>query len=193
VVEDVQKALGFFKSQGGVVQVMVLDDAQKKSLLEIEGRNEEKKFMGMCKTYNKAARDAISRACTLAIVIKGGQFKSIPFPRMRMMYKDKDELVGEELYDKERIEVFKKDSKNVFLWENFVIFMNKFPKDRAEYERIVIIHTPSEEIPKDASGFGNLVMGEPCAESDQTIKEWFGFKSQEGIFGTILIGFDAVK
>jgi len=191
VVEDVQKALDFFKSQGGVVQVMVLEDVQKKSLLEIEGRNEEKRFMGMCKTHNKAARDAMSRAHTLAILIRGGQFKTIPFPRMRMMYKD--ELVGEELYDKDKIETFKKDSKNVFLWENFVIFMRKFPKDRAEYERIMIIHTPSEEIPKDTSGFGNLVMGEPCAESDQTIKEWFGFKSQEGIFGTILVGFDAVK
>jgi len=191
VVEDVQKALDYFKSQGGVVQVMVLEDVQKKSLLEIEGRNEEKRFMGMCKTYNKAARDAMSRAHTLAILIRGGQFKTIPFPRMRMMYKD--ELVGEELYDKDKIETFKKDSKNVFLWENFVIFMRKFPQDRAEYERIMIIHTPSEEIPKDTSGFGNLVMGEPCAESDQTIKEWFGFKSQEGIFGTILVGFDAVK
>jgi hypothetical protein len=191
VVEYVKKALDFFEKLEGVVQLKVLHDAQKKSLLEIESRNEEKKFMGMCKTYNKAARDAISRKYTLATIIKGGQFKSLPFPRMRMMFRD--DLVGEELYEKDRIEDLKKEKKNVFLWDNFVVFMKKFPNGKAERDELVIIHTPSAEIPGEPSMFENLVMGEPCSESDQVIKGWLGFESQEGIFGTILIGFDGVK
>jgi hypothetical protein len=191
VTEDMEKTLGFFQKQEGVAQVRILTDAEKKSLLESENRGEEKKFMGMCRTHNKGARDAISRKHTLAIIIKGNQFKAIPFPRMRMMYGE--ELVGEELYEKERIEELKKDKKNIFLWENFVMFMRKLPKDRAEYHRLVIVHTPSNEIPKDASAFENLVMGEPCVESDQMIKDWFSFKSQESVFGTILVGFDAAK
>lgn len=190
MTDDVGKTLDFFGKLGGVVQARVLSDSEKKSLTEIEARNEEKKFMGMCRTYNKGARETMSRKHTLALVIKGGQFKAISFPRMKMMYKG--ELVGEELYEKDRIEELKKDSKNLFLWENFVMFMRKLPNDRSEYERVVIVHTPSEDIPQDLSMFENLVMGEPCAESDLVIKESFRFKSQEGIFGTILIGFDNV-
>jgi hypothetical protein len=191
MAEYVKKALDYFGKLGGVVQLKVLYEVQKRSLLEIESRNEEKKFMGMCKTYNKAARDAVSRKYTLAIIIKGGQFKSLPFPRMRMMFGN--DLVGEELYEKDRIEDLKKDSKNVFLWDNFVVFMKKFPKGKAERDKLVIIHTSSADTPKEASMFENLVMGEPCSESDQVIKGWFGFESQEGIFGTILVGFDGVK
>jgi hypothetical protein len=188
--DDMLKTLSFFGKLDGVVQARILSNSEKKLLTEIESRNEEKKFMGMCRTHNKAARDGMSRKHTLALIIKGGQFKAIPFPRMKMMYKG--ELVGEELYEKDRIEELKKDSKNLFLWENFVMFMRKMPKDRSEYDRVVIIHTPSKHIPQDLSMFENLVMGEPCGESDLVIKEWFGFKPQEGIFGTILIGFDNI-
>ena len=188
---NIQRAVDFFGRLDGVIQLSVLDDIQRKALLEIESRNEAKKLMGMARTHNKAARDAISLRHTLAIIIKGGEFKHIPFPRMRMMYGET--LVGEELYEQERIEALKKSRENVFIWDNFVIFMKMVPKGKDELDKLIIIHTPSKDIPQDTKDFENLVLGEPCAESDQAIKTWARFESGQGVFGTILVGFDSIR
>jgi len=186
-----EKTLDFFGKLDGVIRLKILDDAEKRSLLEIESRNEEKKFMGMCRTYNKAARDAISRRRTLAIITKGGEFKYLPLPRMRMMYKD--DLVGEELYESERLEALRESKDNVFLWDNFAVFRKKLPKGKTELDQLVIVHTPTSTETSKESIFTNLVLGEPCGESDQVIKGWFEFETREGVFGTVLIGFDDVS
>ena len=192
MMEDIQKAFEFLQRLDGVVHLKVLNEAEKAILLDSESKGEEKKFMGMCRTYNKAAREALARRHTLVIIIEGGQFKALPFPRMKMMYND--DLVGEELYENEKIETLKKSKDNVFLWDNFAVFMKKLPKDKTERDKLVIVHTPTDiGTSKDPAMFENLVMGEPCIESDQTIKNWMRFEAKEGIFGTILIGFDAIK
>jgi hypothetical protein len=184
-----KKAITFLKRLKGVLAVKALTDNEKNQILELEKRNEDKKYFEMCKTLNKAARTAMERDITVALVIQTSEFKYPPPPYMQMMYRD--QIVGEFVYDKDKIGELKRTKVTVFLGENFVVYLPKIPKDVTAREdmRMTHITKPFMEL-EELDGIKGAVFGEPCNESDKVIKKLLYIDTNDQTVGTCIIGFN---
>lgn len=190
MLEKRQKdAITFLKRLKGTLAVKVLTENQKNQILELEKRNEEKKYFEMCKTLNKAVRTAIERDTAVAMVIKTSEFNYPPPPYMQMKYEN--QIVGEFVYEEDEINELKKSKGNVFLGENFVVYLTKIPKDVSAREDMRMTHIvkPFKKLEK-LDGIKHAVFGEPCNECDNFIKKLLSIKSNDQTVGTCIIGFN---
>lgn len=184
-----KKVIAFLKRLNGVLAVKVLSENEKNQILELEKRNEDKKYLEMCKTLNKAVRTTMVRNITVAMVIQTSEFKYPPPPHMQMIYKD--QIVGEFVYDKDKKAELKKSKVNVFLGENLVVYLDKIPKDVSKREDVRMTHIikPFMKL-EELDGIKLAVFGEPCTESDNLIKKLLDVEANDQTVGTCLIGFN---
>ena len=192
-LEDKQnEAINLLKHLKGVLAAKVLTEAEKIQFLELEKRNEDKKYFEMCKTLNKAVRIAMERNVTVAMVIQTSEFKYPPSPYMQMIYKD--QIVGEFVYDKDKKIQLQTSKENVFLGENFVVYLNKLPKDASTREDMRMVHIPKQFVELEKlNGIKHAVFGEPCTEGDHLIKKLLSIETADKTAGTCVIGFNVAQ
>jgi len=186
VIEPVLERL---KGSRGVLTVKVLSEEEKKAILDVESGVEEKIVYGMCKSLNQGVREALQREFTVAVIMDTSVFEYPHHPHMNMTCGEL--VVGELVRDKEKIQELKKDRTNIFIWENFVVYMRRIPRIPEERRRMRLVYLPRE--PLQFSGLPNLVdsaFGTPSTEGDTVIKRMLNNKSDEAVIGTSLIGFN---
>jgi hypothetical protein len=185
-LEVVQNKL---KEGKGIQALRSLNIDEKKQVLEIEAKVEEKIAYGMCKTYNEGAREAIKRDYTIAMVMNTSIFEYPHHPLMRMV--SDNTIVGEQVSDPSIIAELKINRTNFFLWENFVIYTSRLPKEREVRQKVRLVYLKRgvpqlEGIPYVEGGiFGTL-----SSEGDALVKGILSFSSSNQLMGTSLIGFN---
>jgi hypothetical protein len=182
-------ALKTLQGCAGVETIKVLTTDEKKHFLELELKMGEKIAYGMCKVLNQGIIEALERDYTIAFVMDTSIFEYPHHPHIMMVFDD--DLVGEQVDDLNKIEELKKDKRNFFLWDNFVVYTRKLPKGREARERLRIVY-PSREASqlKGISGVFKSVFGTPSSEGDVLLKNFLSFSSTESVMGTGVIGFD---
>jgi len=176
----------------GVKTLKVLTADEKKKILEVEEKAEERVAYGMCKTLNQGIKEALNRDYTVAIIMDTSIFKYPHHPYILMVYDDT--IVGEQVKDLKRIEELKRDRANFFLWDTFVIYNQRLPKEREERQKLRIIYPPREAL--QLEGINCVIkgtFGTPSSEGDILLKKLFLFDSSNSMIGTGLIGFDIKK
>ena len=176
----------------GVLALKVLSEEEKGEILDTEGRVEEKIVFGMCKSLNKGLREALQREFTVAMVIQTSEFQYPHHPYMSMTCGD--QVVGELVRDEKKAEELRKTPGNLFLWDNFVVYMKKLPRNQKERDEMQIVYLPRTPPQlKGVSYVKNSVFGTPSTEGDTLIKKMLAIRSEKPTVGTCLVGFNIKK
>jgi hypothetical protein len=183
------KALILLMGIRGVLLAKPLDKDGREQLLLAEAKSEERVVLGMCLSYNKGVREALGRDISIAIVINSSEFIYPHEPHMRMLYND--EVVGEEVYDDKRAAELRSSRNNTFLWDNFVVYRDRLPRDRAGREKMCITYLP-RKFPElmEIEGIHNSVFAEPSMDGDMAVKNLLSFTSTDPVMGTCVVGFN---
>jgi len=175
----------------GVIATKLLSETEKAEILDVESRVEERIVFGMCKSLNSGMREALQREFTLAMVIQTVEFEYPHHPYMIMSCGD--QVVGELIYDKKKVEELRTTPTNLFLWENFVIYIKKIPRNPKERGEMRLVYLPRKPIQLEAVPFvKDGVFGTPSTEGDALIKRVLAIQSKEPVIGTCLVGFGII-
>lgn len=191
-VSPLETAMKTLREDAGVIAVKVLSEEEKSEILDAEAEVESKIIFGMCKSLNKGVREALQREFTAAMIIQTGEFRHPHHPYMVMT--SNNQVVGELIYDEEKIDELRRSPTNLFLWRNFVVYMKNLPRDPKERGEMRVVYLPREPIQlREVSYVENSVFGVPSTEGDSVIKRMLSFQSDDPNVGTCLVGFGIKK
>lgn len=189
---QLERVLRTLQECRGVIAVKILSDEEKKGILNVEGAVEEKIILGMCKSLNKGLRDALQKEFAAAMVIQTEKFQYPHHPEMVMV--SEDQIIGEQVYDKNKLEELRRNPTNLFLWENFVVYMKNLPRDPKKRSEMRVVYLPRKLVQlKELPYVEDSVFGVPSTEGDSLIKRMLAVTSEEAVLGTCLIGFSIKK
>jgi len=189
VISTIKTILDMLSQDEGVITTRLLSNEEKYRILNKEQEAEDRILFGMCKSLNEGVRDAIDSEYTVALIIDTSVFRYPHHPHMSIMWKD--QIVGEQVNDDEKITELKKDRFNFFLWDTFVIYMKKLPKAPKDRDQIRFVYR--RRVPLQLKGISrvcNPVFGTPSTDSDLLIKDMLQIEATDAVIGTCLIGFD---
>lgn len=186
-----KRVLDTLRGLRGVISARLLGDEERRQIIAIEEREEDRIILGMCKSLNEGVREALNRGFTVAMVIDSGEFQYPSHSYMEVLYRDR--VVGENV-SKEQAAELRKSRRNIFLWENFVLYYDRMPKDlKARREMRIVYRSrpfdPLEALPevKDSA------FGVPSVACDAKVKELLAVENGDPVLGTCLIGFNAIE
>ena len=172
----------------GVIAARLLSEEEKQMVLDLEKNVEEKIVFGMCKSLNEGMRAALQMEFTVAMVIQSSKFPYPHHPHVSM--KCDDQVIGELITDVGTLEELKKNSHNFFLWENFVVYVKRLPKNPSGRSKLRFIYSSREAIQlKGLPSIECSAFGTPSTEGDVLIKRMLDVSSEEGVVGTCLVSF----
>ena len=184
-----ERVLKTLRDCRGVKTLKVLTAGEKRRVLEVEEKTEEKIAYGMCRTLNQGIKEALQRDHTVALVMDTSIFEYPHHPHMLMVCDDT--IVGEQVKEPERIEELKRDRVNFFLWENFVIYTPRLPKGREARQKLRMVYPPREAPQLEGVDCVEKgVFGTLSTDGDVLVKELLSFASNDPVMGTCLIGFN---
>ena len=172
----------------GVLVARLLSTEEKRQLLALESAVEEKIVFAMCRSRNDGVRAALHLEYTVALVIQSDLFPYPHHPHISM--ECDDQVVGELITDAAQLEILKTSRHNFFLWDNFVIYMQRLPTDPAARRRLRIVYPPREALQiRDLPSVTRTAFGTPSTEGDAWIKRLLAVPGDDGAIGTCLVGF----
>jgi hypothetical protein len=179
----------YVKTIKGIEAVFPLAEEDRLRLLDIEVAAEKKCFMGLGMCYNSGIREVLrSSLVFLGITTMDFDWGC----QSHMILKKGEDIVGEDVYEKSRIEELKKRKDVWFLHRNFVIYKGKvdFPRDLVEKKCCFELPalTCGDLLPV-LNGFGDYLLCFPSTPGDTFLKDrYFGGADERGM-GTVLFGF----
>lgn len=166
----------------------LLTPREKQRLLEVEAEVEDRVVFGMCPSLNEGVREAVTRPFTAGMVIDTSQFPYPHHPHMCIM--SGESIVGEQILDKARLSQLRGSRDNIFLWENFVVYRNRLPRDMEGRKRLRLLYLARPfPVVQGLPAVRKEVLGVPSAEGDRFLKDLLQEMSTEIVLGTSLVGF----
>jgi hypothetical protein len=170
----------------GIEEVVPLADEDRETVLAIEDEVETKSLMGLGKVINSGVRGVLE--CDWVYV----GLTSMEFDwacRANLLMKKGDDVVGEEVTDKDTIDRLSCDKNVWFLHRNFVVY-----KDKVSFPQDVMKKICYFEIPCHPANWPvglechSIVYGSPSTPCDIFLKnQYFQGEDIKGV-GTVLIG-----
>jgi hypothetical protein len=168
----------------GIMDVRYLDKKYFNEILRLE-TIVEKSSIGI-KCFNEGLREVLKRQIVLAIA---------HLPNLRhppepiILWKAGEEIVGEEVWEDEKIERLKKDSNIIFLGKNFILYKDKLIHLRKVEHMLVYPPVRFPELEK-IELIKDSVSVTVSTLTDIYIKERMGWNVNDPKIGTVLIGFN---
>lgn len=186
-----REVLDTLRGLRGVISVRLLGDEERRRILAIEKGEEERIILGMCKSLNEGVREALNRGFAVAMVIHSGEFEYPSHSRMEVLHRDR--VVGENVSEEEATEL-RKSRRNIFLWENFVLYFDRMPRDPKERQEMRIVYRARPFDPLEAlPGVKDSTFGVPSMAGDAMIKELLAVENKDPVLGTCLIGLNVAE
>ncbi len=173
----------------GVKDIRFLSSGDREKLLAVEEAAEDKIAYGMCKTLNNGLKEALLRDHTTVLLIDSSTYEYPHHPSMVMTYDGI--VVGEHVKDPVKQEELRKDRKNFFLWDEFVIYTHLLPREKDAKERLRMVYKPMDVTQLDpVRCVDKAVFGTPSTEGDSLLKELKNWGVTHPNIGTCVIGFN---
>ncbi len=173
----------------GIEAVFLLEEADRLRLLDIELEAEKKCFMGLGLCYNSGIRDVLR--CPLVFL----GITTMDFDwgcQSHMILKKGEDIVGEDVYDKSRIERLKSRDDVWFLHQNFVVYKERvdFPQDIVEKKCCFELPAlTSGDLAPIREGLSGYLLCFPSTPGDTFLKNRYYAGTDERGMGTVLFGF----
>lgn len=174
----------------GITKAMPFADEDRRKVVDIEREAEAKSLMGLGKVVNAGVREVVE--CDwIFVALTDMNFEGGNGPNLVM--KKGNDVVGEEVIDKETISRLADDKNVWFIHRNFVVY-----KDRVTFPQDVMNKTCFFEIPSHPADwfivengelqYNSIVYGSPSTPCDIFLKErYFQGVDVKGS-GTVLVG-----
>ena len=179
-----------FSKVEGLIKTGPFSNADRGKMLEIEQEAEKNAFMGLGNVVNAGVREVL--ACGLIYVaLTNMDFEWGCGPSLVM--KKGQELVGEEVRDKQRLAELSNRKDVWFMHQNFVIYKDKvsFPQDlMKKICHFEIPGLPAEWCLVEDENFQcrSIIYANPSTLGDIYLKKQYFNEIDEKGLGTILIG-----
>jgi hypothetical protein len=166
----------------GIVKVERMTDADMKEVLELEVQAEQNVMMGICKGMNLGLRQAFQKRNVFACITDD----TLKWPGesyIRIICGD--ELIGQDIYDEERLAELK--GKGELVAGNLVFYKGKMRlfKERREDVRLHLMPMAIPELMACSA-----VVASPSPPADLYIKKRLLQDAQNPKLGTIIVGVD---
>ena len=173
----------------GVKNIRFLTTEEKSNLLAVEEAAEDKVAYGMCKTSNMGLRESLLRDYTAVLLINSSTYEYPHHPSMAMVYDGL--IVGEQVKGSDKREELRKDRKNFFLWDEFVVYTSLLPREKEAKQRLRMVYKPMEVNQLEpVHCVEKAVFGTPSTEGDTLLKELMNWGETHPDIGTCVIGFN---
>ncbi|MCS7102964.1 MAG: hypothetical protein NZ992_03680 [Candidatus Korarchaeum sp.] len=189
--DNITEILKLILSIKGILKIKLLNEHEKKIILELESRAEKNILMGLMPGINRGVREALSRSITLA-AITDNDFEWPDRGLVKMIYND--EVLGEDIRNERELEILKKEGHKI-LANYIVIYKDKYEKlkEIGGFKAVTLVVAPldlpwTKEVPRASS----VVVGSPSPPADIFIKGIMNVENTENK-GSILIGIDLKK
>ena len=178
------------RSVEGIIDVWHIEDPDKKTILELEENANRSAGVAMgIEISNPGARLALQRAFVLCI----NHSPSLRHPsRPILTLAAGEDVLGEEIWDKDEITKLRSDSNVIFLGSGFVLYRDKvngIRERRARFEYRPQSFSEVEEI----EGVCDVVSATLSPEADTYIKARAKWPRGDPETGTVLIGFNSTS
>jgi hypothetical protein len=181
------------KNVKGIIKASPFSSDDRQKMLDVEQEAEKKAFMGLGNVINTGVREVLTcRFIYVALTNMDFEWGSQP----GLVMKKGQELVGEEIRDKEQLAELSNRKDVWFLHQNFVIYKDKvsFPQDlMKKICHFEIPNLQADWCQVDDEGFEDhsIVYANPSILGDTFLKDrYFNGIDAKGL-GTILVGVDA--
>jgi len=183
IIENVISKVKKFK---GVHQVLVLEEDDKKRVLELERQAEQRVIMGLGQGDSQGVKTALKRDVVISI-ITDNEYEWPPGPNVILM--QEGEVIGEEMTD-EGLKKLKK-RKDVIITGNFVIYKDKISKSSLINRAPPLVIFPPKGYPQieEMPHVKDAIVGSPSLPTDIYLRSRMCVKSEEAL-GTVLVGFN---
>lgn len=171
----------------GIMDVKLLDKKHLEEILRLE-TIVEKSMIGI-KCYNEGLREVLKREIVL-VIAHLPELRHPPEPII--LWKIENEVVGEEVWEEEKIEKLKKDLNIIFLGKNFILYKNKLSRLRKAESILVYPPIRFPELEK-IELIKDIVSVTVSTPADIYIKKEMGWNVNDPKIGTVLIGFNIKK
>ncbi len=179
-----------FKKVNGIVDSLPLFDEDRRQIIDIEKDAEKRSLMGLGKVINTGVREVLG--CDLIYVaLTNMDFDWGNNPTLTL--KKGQEIVGEEVRDKDLIARLSKEKNVWFMHKSFVVYKDKisFPHDiMKKICHFEIPCLPGHWCVPEEEDFQchPIIFANPATPCDVYLKERYFEGIDERGFGTILIG-----
>jgi len=178
------------KDVKGIVKATPFSNDHRRKMLDIEQEAEKKAFMGLGKVVNAGVRKVLTYEF-IYVALTNMDFAWGAHPSLVM--RKGEELVGEEVQDKQRIAELSKRKDVWFMHQNFVIYKDKvsFPQDlMKKICHFEIPGLPAEWCLVEDENFEcrSVIYANPSTLGDIYLKKQYFNEIDEKGLGTILIG-----
>lgn len=188
ILDEIMK--NTLRKSNGIVEACAFLDQDRPKILEIEEEAEKRGLMGLGKVYNSGIREVL-KCDLLYVALTNMDFDWGCGPSL-VLKKDQD-VVGEEVRDKDAIKRMSKQENVWFMHDNFVIYKDRvsFPQDLLK--KTCYFDTPSLpaewcSVEDERFECHSIVYANPSAPSDLFLKgKYFKTSDEKGI-GTIFVG-----
>jgi len=186
--EKIKDILNFMLSIKGIYKVKLLNEQEKRYILELEEQAEKKVLMGLMPGVNQGVRDALSRNFTAAAITQN-EFEWPKKGLIRIVHDN--EILGEDVRDQEELEKLKRKGYKVIA-NYIVIYKYDRLKKLGGFKNTTLVVASldlawTREVPHSC----RVVVGSPSLPADIFIKKIMGIETESG-FGSILVGFDLI-
>jgi hypothetical protein len=176
------------RSIEGVVDLCRVEDSEKQKILELEkAANQTAGGAVGIEIVNKGAACALEREYVVCV----NHSPALRHPsKPILILAAGEDVVGEEIWEKDRIERLRTDSNALFLGKSFVIFKDKV--NRTGERRLRFEYGPQDfpEI-RMIQGVCDVVSGTISPAADIYVKRMAKWDTANPDMGTVLIGFNS--
>jgi hypothetical protein len=130
----VSKVLNVIRDLNGVLASEVLTQADRETLIALEGEEENVEFLGF-KRYNEGLREALNRAYSIALAFRSSMFPMPHKPPVKLLHRNV--TVGEMLYEDAQPS---HRGKAVEVFKGFVIYPDLLPRERSERSHVKLVY-----------------------------------------------------
>jgi len=176
----------------GIIKAFPFSNGNRRKMLDIEQEAEKKAFMGLGNVVNAGIREVLTFEF-IYVALTNMDFDWGFQPSL--VIKKGQEVVGEEIRDRERLAELSTREDVWFMHQNFVIYKDKvsFPQDLIKkmcYFEIPGLQAQWCQVDDKAFENHSIIYANPSLLGDTFLKaQYFDGVSEKGL-GTILVGVD---
>ncbi|MGD0072293.1 MAG: OsmC family protein [Candidatus Bathyarchaeia archaeon] len=190
--ECIDKVCSLVKECKGVCSIVkVLDEEERKKLLELETAEEGNLIQFGASIQNQGMKEVLSRDVVL-LVVNDNNFE---YKDPTIILKAGEEVVGEEIFDPAKLNEMKGKPGYLITGKGFVIYTHKFRGKKGLKVQFITLpfSFPYEGLKKgsaEVKGATDFICGWPSRSVDLYLKKAHNIETQDLKLGTLLFGFN---
>jgi hypothetical protein len=191
----IEKACSLLKEHKGVCSVVgQLNKSQQEKILKMELEEQKKSMMLNACSENQSVKEVLSRDVVLLLT----NDQNYEYKQPTILLKAGDEVVGEEIMDKAKLEELKHTPGCYALGSDMIVYTRKLRQMKGVPLKFVTLPfclTDEKVVEKIEAlpGVQDLICGWPSRSVDFYLKNEFRMKTDDLRIGTLLVGFDLRK